>query len=239
MNRQEFYQWFKHFRACYPGVIAWLGKFPEAKDERRPMEPTQGEIVTQWEHALASADLKHATEAVSRCHRGDEEQPNSFDLWPQQVRKIASRLARETNFTAPRQYDTPEPRYYCPYCKDTGNVYIIGAKMMRVLSHKDAFPTELPEGWYQWYLHDPAAQQIRIELGILGKYAEESIPCNCSKAPRRKEGGLVYDPEKFCQFDWLNPDASIEWYNRKATDPARLARAIGSKFTTVTAEDLF
>lgn len=198
MTRDEFRDWFRFFRARFPSITSWLGKFPLAHDsasESQRLQPTQKEILTGWHETLGKTELKDALEATRKLASGEEEMPPSFDRIPASVRMAALKMRRAQVFAAPKKTDTRETTYRCKLCQDSGFVPVI-------------YPDDVAEIERVWPEGPPDRfnyGDVYFHAGAVLRSAWSSLDCSCEMGAVR-QSKVRYDAQRHCRFDEINQD---------------------------------
>lgn len=207
MTRDEFRDWFRFFRARFPSITSWLGKFPLAHDsasESQRLQPTQKEILTGWHETLGKTELKDALEATRKLASGEEEMPPSFDRVAASVRMVALRIRRTQRFAEPKQGDAKEPTFRCWRCTDTGFVPVI-------------HPIDVPEIERVWPDGPPDRfdyGDVYLPAGAVLRSAWASLDCTCARGAARKSDDR-FDEARHCYFTGKNYEYVREWFAKR------------------------
>lgn len=188
MTKEEFRDWYRHFRAAFPSIATWIGKFPkQATDDAS--QPTQTEVLGGWFKTLEKLDLGDVKAATDQLASGDDGMDFAFERTAAKVRSIASNIRRDRKFIEPKPNDGREARYNCWRCQDTGFVPIVPPKDIETIAET------WPEGPPTKFDHQPRCSEAVRPLR-LGRY---SAACACSKGSPMK-GILQFDSEACCYF---------------------------------------
>jgi hypothetical protein len=123
VTRSEFNQWFAEFSACFPGISAWLERVCEGENA-----PTAVAIVGSWYKVLSDLDYAACVTAVEQIHRGEVDEPKSFDRYPRVIRAMVRRGgggARASTIERPQRVVIDGHLCYaCRVCCDSGWVEV-------------------------------------------------------------------------------------------------------------------
>lgn len=187
MTKDEFKEWFRHFRGLFPTIVAWLGKFPRDESPDTSPQPTQKEILSGWYAALERVELDDARRATSRLAAGDEEMPASFDRVAARIRQLAQHLSRERRFCERRADDPRDPTYRCWRCNDTGSVPVIHPRSLKQVLR--IWPEGPPDRFQYADVCQPAGVPIVYTAGL-----------DCTCAVGRVRPGPHYNEREHCHF---------------------------------------
>lgn len=129
MTRDEFFGWFEHHTACFPGVETWLDKVTSAGDN----PPLRSKVLAVWGSILAEVDLDAAKRASLRMAAGEIEEPKGYDRHPGAIRKECGISRRDRDRQRPwerERYVDGQRVYCCATCRDTGLVRVWSAESM-------------------------------------------------------------------------------------------------------------